>query len=269
MRSYAESVGIEYDDLANYNKWLGKRTFIIELGWYDDEYVELLKYIMTALKDSKFIYYRIVDDNPTSYTEHHLIIKKLIDNSNNIANHIIAPYDCKYFGKYYAYVIPYHYDDHLEYLLEEDRKDKAILTGFDCELYPLRHDLYKSQLANVDILKHPGYSGNGWKSGKLGQSFIEHLSWYKVMVVTTGDENELLKYVEAAEAGCAPLGDFPRSLLNLMSSELKYLHCTTVSEFKSKLPIVIKDWKYFAREYRNLIKLHRSLNHIKLRYVTL
>lgn len=215
---YAKSMDLEfttYKELPNIKRDSGKYVIIdIAVGWTTSEEMDII---------DEFIYrypyraIRLVDQFEHQRTEEvYLRMQKLIIDKNV---KLITAYDCDYYDLPVSLILPYPYlsEDETGKRLDE-RMAKIILTGADVKgIYPLREKLYSfaDESKYIDTLKHPGYSGKHWNTGLVGKSYMEHLSKYAFMAVTTCIENyTLLKYVECAECGCVPIGESTKMLNN-------------------------------------------------------
>lgn len=215
---YAKSMDLEfttYKELPNIKRDSGKYVIIdIAVGWTTSEEMDII---------DEFIYrypyraIRLVDQFEHQRTEDvYLRMQKLIIDKNV---KLITAYDCDYYDLPVSLILPYPYlsEDETGKRLDE-RIAKIILTGADVKgIYPLREKLYSfaDESKYIDTLKHPGYSGKHWSTGLVGKSYMEHLSKYAFMAVTTCIENyTLLKYIECAECGCVPIGESTKMLNN-------------------------------------------------------
>jgi hypothetical protein len=220
---------------------------IIELGWFDDEYFD---YVKSIIQKDNTEYFRIVDFTYYNLNKYQLELTRMAHSSgyNDFQLRLISPYMIKYFNDITPLYIPYHYSTDEEVPIStvetyDSRYNDCIFSGFIekdfPKSYPLRYEIskIKNSIKYLTELKHPGYSGRCWglTESKLGNDFIKALSEHVAMVVTTGDEYLLLKYIECAEACCIPIGDFSMDMLSIMPSKLKWLHCNNIDEFTYKL----------------------------------
>lgn len=221
---YAKSMDLKfmtYQDLPKLDKDRDKIFIIIDIsaGWTSPEDMDIVEDFLNKYRGfrNKNIAIRLVDQFEHQRTEEvYLRMQKLIIDKNV---KLITAYDCDYYDLPVSLILPYPYlsEDETGKRLDE-RMAKIILTGADVKgIYPLREKLYSfaDKSRYIDTLKHPGYSGKHWNTGLVGKSYMEHLSKYAFMAVTTCIENyTLLKYVECAECGCVPIGESTKMLNN-------------------------------------------------------
>lgn len=263
-KSFADSLGfnaIDYRSLNLSDPDLSNGTTIVEYSWcYDYDEFNIYEFIVFMRNHPNF-YIRLVDDNPSKYNDKDYEILKLIKDSGT---KLITPYKITYLGFIdNQIVIPYHYEDSDEYEISNDRKDEVLLSGLINPIfYPYRYSIatnYNPNLHHIKQLTHPGYSGRlhneSWV--RLGKDFIQELSLYKFMIVTADDESEVLKFVEAAEAGVVPLGYFPQSIRSKMSEQLlKLLHFDDPKELLHELKV---NFKFYIDNYLSLASLYRVI----------
>lgn len=260
MIPYAVSLGIPFDDINNHEQY---DKIIIDCGWKTADYVKSIIKCVESHKGQ--IYFRVVDDYIESYEVQDKRFAWFIEDLSEISNiKFISPYHHLIYRQYIPIWIPYHYDESSEVSINNGRLEKAILTGFnDYKIYPVRAQFYNSESKLIDTFKHPGYSGRCWDNTNTGQGYINNLSQYKFMIVTTCYlDYELMKYIECAEAGCVPIGEFPKYFLANMPSKLRKLHCTSVSECESIIADISNEYKVYAGVYRQWIKSEFNKNKI-------
>lgn len=252
MIPYAKSFGLPYDDVKNHEKY---DTIIIDCGWKTPSYIkDVIKCIETH-KGKVFL--RVVDD----YIESYEVVDKrfawFIEDINEVSGvTFISPYHHQIYRQYEPIWIPYHYEVCDEVEIHAGRLDKAILTGFnDYRIYPFRGLIYKHESNLIESFLHPGYSGRCWNQNNVGEGYISMLAQYKFMIVTTCYlDYELMKYIECAEAGCVPVGEFPKYFLANMPAELRKLHCTSVDEIDDVIRGCINQYGQLSRLYREWVQ---------------
>lgn len=279
-KPFADSLGFDFGFRVDLKSFIDKYSLIIvDLGWSNDKIDELVDCIKISEREDK-VYLRLVDDHVNLRTnEWNQRIMELILSSEILCKKIICPYSIKIFGGIDPIVIPYHYEESNE-VNNHGRLNKALLSGYDHEIYPLRRYLYDNitdpLLKDIEVLSHPGYTGKRWPTGKLGNDFITELSKYKVAITTTSCDYELMKYVESAQAGCAPLGEFPTSILYhiLNQGEFYKLRICNIlmrskSHIKQSLDLVLKDYIELSTLWRGLMKSIRNKSKILNMYENL
>lgn len=250
-KPYAESLGLKYDYLPTWREYLSKDyNLIVDTGWKTEDSIKILEDILQNGDPSRIIL-RVVDDYPQTYSNLDI---QFINNELLRKFRLVSPYRHVYFGYHVAKWVPYHYeiDDEIENDFNEflSRNPKPLLTGaLDRQIYPIRA-MY-ADCGNVEIMTHPGYSGRCWE-GNVGKAYLQKLSKYRFMVMSTCYHDfELLKYIECAEAGCCPIGEFTKSMLAVMPDNLRKLQrFDDLSEIRIGGPY----GHYLAMQYRRFIK---------------
>jgi hypothetical protein len=119
---------------------------------------------------------------------------------------------------------PFTYDTTAELpIAHADRRRLVAVSGRQRrDLYPRRFLVQQASklpasnfLLKLHLLRHPGYPEKIDKSSHAisGSAFIQWLSHHRSAFIDSSIYRvELLKYREAAYAGCAPFGDLPWSL---------------------------------------------------------
>jgi len=264
MTPYAESMGFKIDSLENY-KLYDNKCRIIDASWRSTEHCNLIKEVIEY--NHKDVLVRLVDDN--FRRDEDLIIRDLIL-KYELAT--FSPYKIKYFNKFIPHHIPYHYEiaDEISMKNFNERKSLAILSGcsWSPTTYPYRITCFEYESEYIENLKHPGYSGKHWDELYVGKSYLEKLSEYKFMIVTSNLQGyELMKYVECAEAGCIPIGEFCKSIKEIIpNSLLKIFEVPNPLDIPDVIKEILDD-EYLglelATEYRNIMKIERSKENIK------
>lgn len=218
MEPYASSLGfnivnIDTDELS----FSPDDLCVLDYCWVYETQDQFDQLITTyhKIKNQCKVVFRLVDDNPSKYND---LDMQLLDLITKEDVKVVAPYDITYLGSIKPIVIPYHYEMKDEIPISDYRKNAVVLSGLiNSTFYPYRtyiSEHYKDDDYHIEQLIHPGYSGRLWgKVGFLGKEYIEQLAKYKIMIVTSDDESEVLKNVECAEAGCIPIGYLPKSLI--------------------------------------------------------
>lgn len=256
---FAKSLGLKSDDLKSWRYYLeAGMNLIIDLGWKTKESTNIISELLLKVPYER-VYFRIVDDYPETYSEYDAFFAQ---NSILHRYRFISPYNHVYFGKVVPTWIPYHYEVNEELTCDFDeylsRDNTPILTGaIDERIYPTR-SMY-NRVGKVARIHHPGYSGKCW-SGNVGMDYLHKLAKYKFMVVTTCYQDyELLKYIECAEAGCCPIGEFTRSMLVTMPDALRQLQ-----RFDDLIEVGLSGpyAHYLTMKYRKYIKSIYSKSNI-------
>lgn len=258
-KPYAQSLGLNSDNLTSWEYYYNNGyNLIVDAGWKTEASMLIIEDIIEQC-NTKRVVFRIVDDNPTTYSEHD---RRFAENPSLMNFQLISPYRHVYFDYHNAIWIPYHYEVNEELTCDFDeyqsRDNIPILTGaIDERIYPTR-SMY-NKVGKVARISHPGYSGRCWK-GNVGKDYLNKLHDYKFMVVSTSYHDfELLKYVECAEAGCCPIGEFTRSMLITMPDALKQLQRF---DNLSKVGLSGPYAHYLAMKYRIYIKTIYSKSNI-------
>lgn len=219
---YAKSMDLKfitYQDLPKFDKSRDKNFIIIDIsaGWTNPEEMDIIEKFLHKYSGfrNRNIAIRLVDQFEHQKTsDAYLRMQKLV---YDLGIKLITAYDCDYYDLPVNLILPYPYlpEDETGKRLDE-RMAKIILTGADVKgIYPLREKLYSfaDESKYIDTLKHPGYSGKHWNTGLVGQAYLDHISKYAFMAVTTCIEDyTLLKYIECAECGCMPIGESTKML---------------------------------------------------------
>jgi len=265
MEKYADSVGftkVNIKDILSNKVEIHNSNCILDYGYpYWDLDFDVFKSMISECyfkltKDNKVIF-RIVDDNPPKYNEFDFWILNFI-RDNNIT--LTTPYDIKYLGWLNPVFIPFHYIKEDEYEIGGDRDDLYLLSGLrNWIYYPYRTHIYDHayQYDKIKVLQHPGYSGRLWSGcNHIGKGYLDELTRHKFMIVTDGDECEVVKYVECAECGCLPVGYFSPSLRkDLPWLEESKLHFTYPDDMISS---IINNHDYYVNNYEELAKRYRD-----------
>ena len=103
-----------------------------------------------------------------------------------------------------------------------DKKYDILISGQISEKsYPTRTKIAKAVMNNkrfmethkVIFIPHPGYSKSHTSHNFYGENYIDLASQCRLSVVCTGDDDSLvLKYLEFANAGTLPAGDYPSNM---------------------------------------------------------
>lgn len=259
----ADSLGITYLDFNYVHLWEklpDDSNYILDLGWMIDS---LESAVIKFLKDNPQVVVRVVDGNLSDMKR--CIVHVLYEiNAGNLRNKVISPYNQNFgMSNLKVTVIPYHYDesDERKFTYFEHRIPKIVLTGNVCEklkaTYPLRYKLWKLSKKRpdlIDFIQHPGYSKDQkWSDNPIGSEYIDLLSKYQFMAITSSDLNyNLLKNVECAEAGCIPIGEL-NVALGLYNE---------TSPFSSSLYDSITDYR--NKSVGRLLQSYSSVNDLAL-----
>lgn len=193
------------------------RYFILDIsvGWTTSEDMDLIEKFINKV-NKKNVSIRLVDQ--FSHQRDKEVYLRMMKLSIDHGIPIIGTYEVNYYDLDVELILPYPYLESEEVHKPSRYRNlnRLILTGADVKgIYPTREKLYgiSSHSGIIDTLRHPGYSGKGWNTGKIGNGYMRLLSNYSFMACTTCVEDyELLKYIECAEVGCIPVGDIPSSL---------------------------------------------------------
>lgn len=153
--------------------------------------------------------------------------------------------------------IPYHYNEDDEVSMDDyfHRAKRMTLTGArSASIYPMREVYYQSNNPLVFTIPHPGYEGNNTDIYRRELSNSTHM-----VVSTSYNQYELLKYVECAEFGCCPVGDYPKNLRDMDPGLFEI-------DFSLPTELYVSDSYEKAVNYRNWFKINRSKKSILKQY---
>ena len=218
---YAEDMGFAYDTLSNINQHLDQ--IIIVDNRLTKKDCTLIRTVVEDNKETNFMF-KIVDPHEVTIGHYLKMLFELADypNVKYLSTYTFAGNTKKLFSKVgpkRMVHIPYAFNPNK--IVDNSfskRKNKIILSGAKFKnLYPLRRRMMKGIFRffsirlrlYTDVLPHPGYPdiGDQKKHNLIGTKYLEFLSSYKFMLVTTSIyDSEFLKFNECAYAGCVPVG---------------------------------------------------------------
>jgi hypothetical protein len=226
--SYAKNFGWESVPIS---QWDTDDNVVIVDNRITSEECDHLKKIIDSKSECKFVF-KIVDplyDSAIWTNWYYDFLRQIAKNEKVAFLSVYQPAEwvsdlAKYVGGDRVYVLPYPYikSKEISGLELSNRRNKIILTGArHKDIYPLRERMWKARKLSpvfrfiCDGLEHPGYSdlGDNVSTGVIGKNYINLISNYRWMFLCPSRvQIELMKYLECAYAGCAPVGGIPYGL---------------------------------------------------------
>lgn len=214
---YAQSMELKfstYDELSSlsYHKCI---IIDISAGWTTDSDMDIIEMFINdrVVLGYNDVFVRLVDQYNHQLTSPAYSRLLALLHKYPLVK-VIGTYNADYYGLDVKFYVPYPYLNTEEKSMSNRKViNKCILTGANIpDIYPVRAKLTEIARTSkyIDVLSHPGYSGNHWDDGVLGNDYLKKLSEYKCMLCTTCNEKyELLKYIECAEVNAVPIGELP------------------------------------------------------------
>lgn len=273
---YAKSMDLRFETYDKLPTLEPKNCHIIidiAAGWTTPEDMDMITDFVYKYKGKIGISFRLVDQFEHQRTSHTYLLMQKLAIDKNVP--IIGTYDVDYYGLNVQLTLPYPYlkSEEMQKHVTHRIDDSIILTGADVKgIYPTRESLYSltDNCNSLTSLRHPGYSGKGWSTGKIGSDYLNMLSNYIFMACTTCNESyELLKYIECAEVGCVPVGDIPKSLKSTEAAKYiieipKYaMESSDVFDRWFRHTAMKTDFYRYAASYRRVIKELRNKESLK------